>query len=155
MKQAERDLWTKYADSIGGLRNDPVIAKQPEYAAMLDAPKPSKYGNVKVQVDGITFDSKREAARFQELKFMQQAKQIDELEMQPAFPLHVMELYRSQAPIVIRTVATYIADFRYCDLQTGEIVVEDVKSPATREKETYRLKRKIAEAVHGIFIREV
>jgi hypothetical protein len=155
VKQAERDLWTKYAESIGGLRNDPIIAQRPEYAGMLDTPKSSKYGNVRVQVDGRWFDSKREAARWQELKFRHQAGEIDELETQPQFPLHIMELYRSQAPIVVKTVATYIADFRYRDLRTGEIIVEDVKSPATREKKVYRLKRKIAEAVHGVHIREV
>lgn len=142
MKAAERESWTKWAGDQNAIRSQPV-----------DAPAP-KYGNVKVQVDGTWFDSKKEAARFQELKYMQHASLIADLELQPVFPLHVMELFRSQSPIVVTTIGVFSADFRYTDLKSGEIVVEDVKSEATKHT-AYRLRKKIAEAVHGIYVREL
>src|SRR5690606_369436 len=51
--------------------------------------KPSKYRNVRTTVDGITFDSKREAERYGELKTMEAAGVISDLELQPRFPLTV------------------------------------------------------------------
>jgi hypothetical protein len=144
-KAALRDSWEAYAHERGLIGG---VSVQPS------APKGAKYRNVKVEVDGYTFDSKKEAGRYQELKYMQQAKRISELELQPVFPLHVMELYRSQPPIKIVTVGILTADFRYVDLETGEIVVEDVKSEITKNT-AYRLRKRIAEAVHGIYIREL
>ena len=118
----------------------------------------SKYGAVKTTVDGVTFASKREAARYQELKMLEKAGQIEHLQLQPSFPLYV---YRDKgAGIYIGAqaervfVGSYIADFRYWDRTTappGE-VVEDVKGVRT---DIYKLKKKIVEACHGITIREV
>ena len=51
-------------------------------------------------------------------------------------------------------VATYIADFSYYDVETRSVVVEDVKSKATRTA-LYRLKKKLIEAQHDITITEV
>lgn len=118
------------------------------------APRRHKYGARPAVVGARRFDSTREARRYQELELLVRAGAIDGLECQPAFPLHVVELYRSIPPIQVRTVGTYHGDFRYRDLKTGEIVVEDVKSRPTRT-EAYCLRKRIAEAVHGITIREV
>lgn len=49
----------------------------------------------------------------------------------------------------------YIADFVYTDSKTGELVVEDVKSEATKKKESYIIKRKLMLHVYGIKIKEV
>ncbi len=133
------------------------------------ASKPSKYRNVRVEVDGITFDSKREAHRYQELKLMQHSGQIRDLRWQPRYTLFALTLDRADvrdanAGTVSQrrqVVCEYVADFDYLapdvvgDHFMWRTVVEDVKSPTTRRKEVYRLKRKLFEAQYGIQIREV
>ena len=110
-------------------------------------PGKSKYGSVRVRtVDGIEHDSKKEAARWQELNLMLRARLIEDLQRQVRF-----ELIPKQDG---ERACTYIADFVYIDRKTGEKVVEDVKSPATRT-EAYRIKRKLMLLVHGIRIREI
>lgn len=131
--------------------------------------KPSKYRSVKAVVDGITFDSKREAHRYQELKLMQHAGQIRDLRWQPRYVLFALVLEHADVrdanagTISQRrhVVCEYVADFDYLAAQDvlGRViwrtVVEDVKSPATRKKEVYRLKRKLFEAQYGMQIMEV
>ena len=110
-------------------------------------PGKSKYGAVRVRtVDGIEHDSKKEAARWQELNLMLRAKLIEDLQRQVRF-----ELIPKQDG---ERACTYIADFVYIDRKTGEKIVEDVKSPATRT-EAYRIKRKLMLLVHGIRIKEI
>lgn len=107
----------------------------------------SKYGAVRVRtVDGIEHDSKKEAARWQELNLMLRARLIEDLQRQVRF-----EVIPKQDG---ERACTYIADFVYIDRKTGQKVVEDVKSPATRT-EAYRIKRKLMLLVHGIRIREI
>jgi hypothetical protein len=48
---------------------------------------PNKYRNIKTIVDGITFASKKEAKRYSELKLLERAGMITDLELQPAFNL--------------------------------------------------------------------
>jgi hypothetical protein len=114
--------------------------------AMHGGPKRSKYSNVKTSVDGVTFDSAKEARRYQELKLQQMAGQIARLRWQVAFPLY------AYTPGGVETVAEYVADFTY--LRDGQEIVEDVKSAATRVP-LYRLKRKIFEANRGLTITEI
>lgn len=110
-------------------------------------PGKSKYGAVRVRtVDGIEHDSKKEAARWQELNLMLRARLIEDLQRQVRF-----ELIPKQDG---ERACTYIADFVYIDRKTGEKIVEDVKSPATRT-EAYRIKRKLMLLVHGIRIKEI
>lgn len=110
-------------------------------------PGKSKYGAVRVRtVDGIEHDSKKEAARWQELNLMLRARLIEDLQRQVRF-----ELIPKQDG---ERACTYIADFVYIDRKTGEKIVEDVKSPATRT-EAYRIKRKLMLFVHGIRIKEI
>jgi hypothetical protein len=142
---ADRDTWTAYAAREGLVRNAEPAER---------APAANKYHAVAIHVDGVRFASKREAARYLELALLRKAGAIDELTLQPIFYLSVMELWRSGGPIQITTVGRFTADFQYRDLQTGEIVVEDVKSRVTKT-EAYRLRKRIAEAVHGITIREL
>ncbi|WP_416330384.1 DUF1064 domain-containing protein, partial [[Clostridium] innocuum] len=52
-----------------------------------EKPKKSKYGAVKTEVDGIMFDSKREASRYQELRLLEQAGEITNLRLQVPFEL--------------------------------------------------------------------
>ena len=111
------------------------------------AQRGSKYGNKKVEVDGILFDSKREARRYLDLKAMEIAGQIQNLQLQVKYML--IPSQRIDGKVVEREV-TYVADFVY--EQNGETVVEDTKGHRTKE---YIIKRKIMLYVHGIRIREV
>lgn len=139
---ADREAWTEWAKA-GGVT---VRVRVP--------PPRTKYGNTLVIVDGLAFDSKREAARYVDLKRLQQAGQIAHLETQPAFPLIVGRLRTEGPPTVFLTVGQYHADFRYLDLGTGEVMVEDVKSKPTKNT-AYQLRKKLVEAIHGIVITEV
>jgi len=104
----------------------------------------SKYGNIKTVVDGRIFASKREAARYQELRLLLRAGKIHDLQCHPAFACVVNE----------RRVCTYIADFQYYDVEKGETVTEDVKSGPTKTA-VYRLKKKLVAAILGVGIVEV
>jgi Protein of unknown function (DUF1064) len=148
----DRDSWTEYAKRNGFLQPARPEQLEPARAAAV-APR-NKYGARRTQVNGIWFDSMKEANRYQELIQLERAGAIAELELQPVFPLHVMELYRSLVPIRITTVGRFTADFRYCDRVSGEIVVEDTKSEATKT-EAYRLRKRLAEVIHGIHVREL
>lgn len=140
----DRAAWTAYAERAGLVRDVPPTV----------TPTANKYHADPVHVDGVRFASKKEAARFLELRLWEKHGHIDALECHPVFPLHVMELWRSGAPSVITTVGHFTADFRYTSLVTGEIVVEDVKSPATKTT-AYRLRKRLVEAIHGITVVEV
>jgi len=117
-------------------------------------PSTNKYGNHAVRVDGILFDSQREAARYQELKLLAEAGRISSIEIHPGFPLIVKELHRVDGPEILHTVGMYHADFKYRDHRLGQWVIEDVKSKPTKT-EAYQLRKKIVEAVHGITIVEI
>jgi hypothetical protein len=98
-----------------------------------------KYGNRKVVVDGIRFDSQREADRWQVLQLMQFAGEISELERQVRFPLRVKG----------QEICCYIADATY--RKDGKLVVEDAKGVRTRD---YIIKKKLLLAIHGIEVLE-
>lgn len=95
-----------------------------------------KYKAKKVIVDGITFDSKKEARRYQELKLLERAGVIKGLVLQPCFLLQEKFKYKDKTERKIK----YIADFKYLDTKTGKVVVEDVKGYKT---DVYKLKRKL------------
>ena len=105
---------------------------------LLEQPKKRKYNNQKVEIDGHKFDSKKEAARYLELRALQIAGEISELKLQVPFQL---------------SVCKYIADFSY--IKDRELVVEDVKSNVTRKLPTYRIKCKMMENELNIKIKEV
>lgn len=118
----------------------------------VEKPKRSKYGNHKVVVDGIMFDSKKEADRWNELKTLQQYGVIRDLNRQVSFEL--IPSQKDENNRVIERACTYKADFVYTDVKTGERVVEDVKSKATKTA-VYKIKKKLMLHVHGIRIKEV
>jgi hypothetical protein len=102
----------------------------------------SKFRNVRTEIDGITFSSKAEARRYQELKLLEKAKAIHSLELQPRYKLIVNG----------ELVAVYVGDFHYWSNETDLPVVEDVKGFITPE---FRLKKKLMKACHGIEIQEI
>ena len=123
----------------------------------------SKYGNRKTMVDGITFDSKKEANRFRELQLLERAGKITALQRQVKYVLiptqreFSNEIYKKGAHQgnfkpgkVLEKECSYIADFAY--IQDGAYVVEDTKGVRT---EAYKIKRKLMLERYGIQIREV
>ena len=103
----------------------------------------AKYGNTKVEIDGMPFDSKREAARWRELRLLERAGEISDLRRQVRYEL--VPKMPGERPV------DYIADFVYRD-KDGNEVVEDVKGVRTP---VYVIKRKLMLWRHGIRIREV
>lgn len=102
----------------------------------------SKYRNIKTVIDGVTFDSKKEAARYQQLKLLERAGEIRHLTLQPRFPLDVNGKH----------ICDYVADFTYIDQASGKSVTEDAKGMRTP---VYKLKKKLTEALFHIRIVEV
>lgn len=98
----------------------------------------SKYRSQKIIIDGISFDSKREGNRYVELKMLERAGKIKDLELQHQYELQPS--FRKNGK-TIRAI-TYVADFTYFDLERMRIVVEDVKGFKT---DVYMLKRKLFE----------
>lgn len=122
-----------------------------------------KYGNTKVTVDGIQFDSKREAARYQELRLLERAGVISFLHRQAKFQLIPNQYAPSDETYtkgprkgqrkpgkLLEHECSYIADF--CYIRNGETVVEDAKGYRT---EVYKIKKKLMLERYGIQIREV
>lgn len=97
--------------------------------------------------DGIRFASKAEAKRYANLKLLEKAGEVRQLEVQPAFPLDVINPANGE----VISVGVYKADFRYLD-RAGRTVIEDVKGMRTV---VYKLKRKLVEALYGVQIVEV
>lgn len=107
----------------------------------------SKYGNRKTKVDGITFDSAREAQRYRQLRLLERSGQIDTLTLQPKFTLIPSQRRadgKAERPVV------YVGDFMY--REAGQFVVEDAKGFRTPD---YVIKRKLMLKEHGITVREV
>lgn len=107
----------------------------------------SKYRNKKVVVDGIEFDSKKEARRYSELLLLERAGAIQDLKSQVKFELIPSQRYDGK---VIERPCHYIADFTY--QENGFLVVEDTKGLKTKD---YIIKRKLMLYLNGIRIREV
>ena len=123
----------------------------------------NKYNSQKVVVDGIKFDSKKEARRFCELRILEKAGEISDLKCQVRYELipeqreWTNEIYKSgknkgkfKPGKVLERKVEYIADFVY--MQNGEIVVEDTKGVKTKD---YIIKRKLMLWRHGIKIAEI
>ncbi|HOW46120.1 MAG TPA: DUF1064 domain-containing protein [Rubrivivax sp.] len=113
-------------------------------------PRGNKYGAKKVVVDGVAFDSKREAKRWGQLLKLHAEGAISLPERQVRY-----ELIPKQARAgVTERACHYVADFRYVRVD-GVMMVEDVKSPPTRKKPDYVIKRKLMLQKFGIAVREV
>lgn len=118
----------------------------------------SKYHSKKTVVDGMVFDSKKEARRFSVLKALENAGEISGLRRQVEFLL--IPEQREPDTIgkrggvhkgkVIERKCSYVADFVY--LRDHELVVEDVKGIRTHD---YIIKRKLMLHIHGIRVKEV
>ena len=108
----------------------------------------NKYHATKVMLDGLKFDSKKEAQRYKELTLMEKQGIIHGLERQVKFVLIPSQRLNGR---VIERECAYIADFVYLDADDNK-VVEDCKGMRT---EVYKIKRKLMLYVHSIRIKEV
>ena len=108
-----------------------------------------KYHNEPVTVNGIRFDSRKEARHFRDLLALLRTGAIEDLKLQPEFTLQ--EAYTTPEGVRVRAIR-YRADFSY--KRGGELVVEDVKSRATMTRE-YEIKKKLMLDRFGVTIREV
>ena len=129
-------------------RSDPhkqMIAKITREQGLMDGTikpvKPTKYRAIRTVVDGITFASKKEAARYVELKLAQKAGEITDLKLQPKIVLNAGGMH----------ICDYVADFFYYDRVKKTLVHEDCKGFRTS---TYRLKKKLVKALANIDILE-
>lgn len=107
----------------------------------MDAPKRQKYGNKRVEIDGIKFDSQHEAAFYQILMMRVKAGELRCVCRQVKFDL----------PGGIQYVADFVAirpDF------TIEAVY-DAKSEITKKNRVYINKKKQMKTCWGIEIKEV
>lgn len=102
-----------------------------------------KYRNKKVTYDGIEFDSQREFKYYLDFKEQQKSGRISGLEVHPKFRCEINGL----------KICTYEADFGFTE--QGRRRVLDVKSPVTAKLPTFRLKKKLVEALHNVTIEVV
>ena len=118
----------------------------------------SKYGNQKITIDNITFDSTGEGLRYKELKLLAKTGQITDLQLQKKFII-VPEIREPDTVgprggvkkgKLIQSAAYYVADFVYYD-KNGKLVVEDFKGFKT---DLYKLKKKLMKYIYGIDIKE-
>lgn len=111
----------------------------------------NKYHAKRTTVDGISFDSQKEARRWSELLLLQQAGKISGLIRQPVYRIYVKPMLNAGDADPIKC-GEYRGDFQY--YESGRKVVEDVKSAPTKTA-VYRLKKKLVEVLYGIQIEEV
>lgn len=122
--------------------------------------KKNKYNAKSVEYDGIKFDSQKEALRYKELTFLISQGIITDLQRQVKYVL--IPTQREPATVgarggikqgkLLEKECSYIADFVYTVVETGETVVEDTKGFEPKE---YLIKRKLMLFVYGIRIKEI
>lgn len=121
----------------------------------------NKYRNTKTIVDGIEFDSRKEAARYKELKLLAAAGEISNLERQVKFVLIPTQREPDFVGVrggikkgkVIEKECSYLADFVY--IRDGEVIVEDVKGYKNGSAyNIFKIKRKLMLYLYGIKIVE-
>lgn len=100
-----------------------------------------KYHNTKTVIDGIKFDSKLEAERYAQLKILERAGVIRDLELQPEYEL--IPSFRKNGKTWRRAV--YKADFRYILAEDDSYIIEDVKGSTEVITDVFRLKKKLFE----------
>lgn len=129
-----------------------------EYQEMiknLQKKKESKYHSNKTKVNGIMFDSKKEANYYSSLMLLVRTGEIHDLELQVPFLLapamYVECKYGNNKKYCVHREYKYIADFTYTTKE-GEYVVVDVKGFRTAE---YKKKKNLMKRIYGIEIKEV
>lgn len=95
----------------------------------------NKFGAEKTVINGITFASRIEAERYEQLRLLERAGEIDQLILQPEFQILRGWIHPETGEKIKSRF--YVGDFQYIDKQAEKIIVEDVKGMETAE---FRLK---------------
>lgn len=105
----------------------------------------SKYKAKRTIVDGVQFASMKESRRYLQLKLLEKAGRIKNLELQPKYDLVVNGV----------KIGRYTGDFRYQELEHSDwkLVVEDSKGYKNASRD-YPLRVKLVKALYGIEVRE-
>lgn len=110
----------------------------------------NKYLNKKTEIDGIVFDSKKEAEHYLKLRELEKQGKIKDLELQKEYVL--IDKFKLNKKTYRKT--SYYADFTYVSTEDNKIHVIDVKSPITRKDKVYKLKKKLMAYKYQIEIEE-
>ena len=132
----------------------------------------NKLGNRSITIDGIQFPSIREGNRYCELKLLQRAGKISNLELQKRYeliPAHYEEVETGEfykvgskkgqpktKKVCKELAVDYVADFVY--EENGNTIVEDSKGfrdPSSATYKVFVIKRKLMLWKYGIFVKEV
>lgn len=113
--------------------------------------KPRKYRNNKVVVDGIEFDSRKEARRWAVLQLQLAAGEITDLQRQVVFEL--APAARLHGEDRMKPAIRYVSDFSYW--RDGVRIIEDVKSHATRSLAVFRMKKHLMKTVLNLDVHEM
>lgn len=119
--------------------------------------KKNKYGNKKVVIDGIKFDSQKEGNRYIELKQKERLGLISDLRLQVKYELQPSYKINGKTIKAINYVADFVykvslSDNEHPTMLITQTIVEDTKGYRT---EVYKLKKKMFEYKYGIEIEEV
>ena len=93
--------------------------------------------------NGMVFASKKEMKRYAELRLLERAGEVQDLELQPEFRVSINDQH----------FCTYTADFAYTE--KGQRVIEELKSTGTAKDAAYRLRKKAAELFYGIKVKVI
>lgn len=102
--------------------------------------KAPKYKNQITFVEGVRFQSLKEAERYKWLRIFERQKKILDLKRQVAYPIFINGIL----------ICKWLADFTF--YEDGKLVIEDAKGFRTKE---YKLKKKMVEAFYTVTIKEV
>lgn len=149
MRITQEQLRAMYERNPALARRNPVfnatsaVTESKLYFNVKEEKSRSKYGNIKVEYNGMKFDSKKELKCWRELELRQKAGEIIDLDRQVPFLLVVNG----------KTIGKFTADFIWkerCGKDYSWIkIVADTKSPATRKEAAYRLRKRIFEAQYA------
>lgn len=127
-------------------------------------PTYNKYHNTKTEVDGIVFDSKKEAKYYLYLKQLEKEGKITDLQRQVQYEL-VPAVWRDEIvhlktkdKVVRRQVQRpiyYVADFVYVNTLDGSTQVVDIKGGKATITKEFILKKKMMLALKGIDIKVI
>lgn len=133
-----------------------IISQNAKKKAKAPSGQPSKFNNVRCVYDGHSFDSILEKNRYIFLKLQEKYGVIKDLEVHPSYPLgddlHGFLVIKSKTR---KAKCTYKPDFRYKIVATDEEIVEDVKSVATLEEYSFKIKRGVWEWFYDAELRVV
>ena len=142
--------------TTGNLRIEQRFKKTPKVVSIdhRDMLKfyPNKYNNKWVEIDGKKFQSKKEGNRYSELRLLEKAGLIEDLQCQVKYELHA---HSQHEPKGVK-VCDYFLDFEYFCQKRGCWIYEDVKGLKNGPAYSlFKLKKKWMKAQYGITVDEI